>query len=153
MTTHFCAAIIRDQSNAGLVRDLVIDYQPESTNILHVPRIQVKYPGGKQESGETLYKAVCRETLHETGIVLPPLSYVLNIIHISIPGEDHIQHYYVIDWRDCTGELKVGPVREKKSVVDNRRFELVGNLQLMLHGRHREALKKSLVANEARISA
>jgi 8-oxo-dGTP diphosphatase len=68
------------------------------------------FPGGVQELGETIFEAVARELMEETGLVTEPVEVLTTLDVIERDGEGRVRSHYALiavlaEWR--SGEVRI----------------------------------------------
>jgi 8-oxo-dGTP diphosphatase len=68
------------------------------------------FPGGVQELGETIFEAVARELMEETGLVTEPVEVLTTLDVIERDGEGRVRSHYALiavlaEWR--SGEVSI----------------------------------------------
>jgi len=68
------------------------------------------FPGGVQELGETIFEAVARELMEETGLVTEPVEVLTTLDVIERDGEGRVRTHYALiavlaEWR--SGEVSI----------------------------------------------
>ena len=68
------------------------------------------FPGGVQELGETIFEAVARELMEETGLVAEPVEVLTTLDVIERDGEGRVRTHYALiavlaEWR--SGEVSI----------------------------------------------